>query len=89
MDMSMDPYEIELYKIFLKFKNAQIGTRMKSWQLLQLGSVLQSDSNIQNVLDLDFFSFLAPKVTWWLGGEYWKDLGLVPNQFLWSSIFFM
>jgi hypothetical protein len=28
---------------------------MKSWQLLQLDSVLQSESNIQNILDLDSF----------------------------------
>jgi hypothetical protein len=40
---------------------------MKSWQLLQLGSVLQSESNIQNMLDLDS-SFPCTKsdvVVWW------------------------
>jgi hypothetical protein len=70
MDMSPDPYEIRLYKLSVKSKNSPIGVRMKSWQPLQLGSILQSESNI-----------LAPKVMWWSGGEYWEDLGLVPNQF--------
>jgi hypothetical protein len=40
---------------------------MKSWQPLQLDSVLQSESNIQNVLDLDS-SFPCTKsdvVAWW------------------------
>jgi hypothetical protein len=96
MDMSLDPYESRLYKLSVKSKNSRIGARMKSWQLLQLGSVLQSESNIQrqsesniqNVLDLDS-SFPRTKsdvVAWWttLG-----RLGSVPNLFLWSSIFFM
>jgi hypothetical protein len=51
--MSPDPYESKLYMLSVKSKNSPIGVRMKSWQPLQLGSVLQSDSNIQNVLDLD------------------------------------
>jgi hypothetical protein len=77
MDTSPDPYESRLYKF-----------SVKSWQPLQLGSVLQSESNIQNMLDLDSF-FPCTKsevVAWWrtLG-----DLGLVSNQFLWSSIFFI
>jgi hypothetical protein len=40
---------------------------MKLWQPLQLGSVLQSESNIQNVLDFDSF-FPCTKsdvVVWW------------------------
>jgi hypothetical protein len=53
MDMSLDSYESRLYKLSVKSKNSPIGVRMKSWHTLQLGSVLQSDSNIQNVLDLD------------------------------------
>jgi hypothetical protein len=53
--MSPDPYDSRLDKLFVKLKNAPIGVGMKSWQPLQLGSVLQSESNIQNMLDLDFF----------------------------------
>jgi hypothetical protein len=67
MDMSLDPYESRLYKLSVKSKNSPIGVRMKSWQLLQFGSVLQSKSNIQNVLDLDS-SFPCTKsdvVAWW------------------------
>jgi hypothetical protein len=51
--MSPDLYESRLYKLFVKSKNSPIRVCMKSWQPLQLGSVLQSESNIQNVLDLD------------------------------------
>jgi hypothetical protein len=40
MDMSPDPYEIRLYKLSMKSKNSPIGARIKSWQPLQLGSVL-------------------------------------------------
>jgi hypothetical protein len=67
MDMSLDPYESRLYKLSVKSKNSPIGVRMKSWQRLQLGSILQSESNIQNVLDLDS-SFPCTKsdvVAWW------------------------
>jgi hypothetical protein len=67
MDMSPDPYESRLYKLSVKSKNSPIGVRMKSWQPLQLGSILQSESNIQNVLDLDS-SFPCTKsdvVAWW------------------------
>jgi hypothetical protein len=67
MDMSLDSYESRLYKLFVKPKNSPIGVRIKSWQSLQLGSVLQSESNIQNVLDLDS-SFPCTKsdvVAWW------------------------
>jgi hypothetical protein len=53
MDMSSDPKKVDF--ISLKSKNALIGVHMKSWQPLQLGTVLQSESNIQNVLDLDSF----------------------------------
>jgi hypothetical protein len=38
--MGPDPYESRLYKLFVKSKNPLIGVRMKSWQLLQLDSVL-------------------------------------------------
>jgi hypothetical protein len=77
MDMILDPYESRLYKLSVKSKNSPIEIRMESWQPLQLGSVLQSESNIQNVLDLDS-SFPCTKsdmVAWWrtLGG-----LGLGP-----------
>jgi hypothetical protein len=88
MDMSLDPYESRLYKLSVKSKNSPIGVRMKPWQLLRLGSILQSESNIQNVLDLDS-SFPCTKsdvVAWWttLG-----RLGLGPQSilFLWSSMF--
>jgi hypothetical protein len=67
MDMSLDSYESRLYKLSVKSKNSPIGVRMKSWQPLQLDSVLQSESNIQNVLDLDS-SFPCTKsdvVAWW------------------------
>jgi hypothetical protein len=40
MDMSLDPYESRLYKLSVKSKNSPIGVRMKSWQPLQLDSVL-------------------------------------------------
>jgi hypothetical protein len=39
-DISPDPYESRLYKLSVKSKNSPIGVRMKSWQPLQLGSVL-------------------------------------------------
>jgi hypothetical protein len=55
MDMSPDLYESRIYKLSVKSKNTPIGVHMKSWQPLQLCSVLQSESNIQNVLDLDSF----------------------------------
>jgi hypothetical protein len=67
MDMSPDPYESRLYKLSVKSKNSPIGVRMESWQPLQLSFVLQSKSNIQNVLDLDS-SFPCTKsdvVAWW------------------------
>jgi hypothetical protein len=86
--MSPDSYESRFYKLSVKFKNSPIGVRMKSWQPLQLGSILQSESNIQNVLDLDS-SFPCTKSDVLAGGEHWEDLGLVPNQFLWSSMFSM
>jgi hypothetical protein len=65
--MSLDPYESRLYKLSVKSKNSPIGVRMKSCQPLQLGFVLQSESNIQNVLDVDS-SFPCTKsdvVAWW------------------------
>jgi hypothetical protein len=67
MDMIPDPYEIRLYKLSVKSKNSPIGVRMKLWQPLQLGSVLQSESNIQNVLDLDssFPCIKGDVVAWW------------------------
>jgi hypothetical protein len=58
---SMPPY------LFQTQAYQPIGVRMKSWQPLQLGSVLQSESNIQNMLDLDS-SFPCTKsdvVAWW------------------------
>jgi hypothetical protein len=55
MDISLDPFESRPDKLSVKSKNAPIGVRMKSWQPLQLGSILQSESNVQNVLDLDSF----------------------------------
>jgi hypothetical protein len=67
MDMSLDPYESRLYKLSVQSKNPAIGVRMKSWQLLQFGSILQSESNIQNMLVLDS-SFPCTKsdvVAWW------------------------
>jgi hypothetical protein len=79
MDMSRYPYESRLYKLYVKSKNSPIGVRMKSWQPLQLDSVLQSESNIQNVLDLDS-SFPCTKsdvVAWW---RILGRLGLGPQS---------
>ena len=53
MEMIPDPLENRLDKLSRKYLNVQNGVRMKSWQLSQVVSVLQSESNIQNVLDLD------------------------------------
>jgi hypothetical protein len=79
MDMSPDPYECRLYKLSAKSKNSPIGVRIKSWQQLQLDSILQSESNIQNVLDLDT-SFPCSKsdvvVRWRTSGR----LGLGPQS---------
>jgi hypothetical protein len=78
MYMSLDPYESTLYKLSVKFKNPLIGVRMKSWQLLELGSVLQSEFNIQNMLDLDYF-FPCTKsdvMAWW---RTLKRFGLGPQ----------
>jgi hypothetical protein len=55
MDMSPDPYENKLYKLSVKSKNPSIGVRIKLWQPLQLNSILQSESNISNILALDSF----------------------------------
>jgi hypothetical protein len=67
--MSSDPKKVDF--ISLKSKNALIGVHMKSWQPLQLGTVLQSESNIQNVLDLDsFFPYTKSDVVAW-----WRILG--------------
>jgi hypothetical protein len=72
MDVSLDPFESRLDKLSVKSKNAPIGVRMNSWQLLQLGSVMQSESNIQNVLDLDsFFPCTKSDVLAW-----WRILGI-------------
>jgi hypothetical protein len=79
MDMSPDPNESRLYELSVKSKNHPIGIRMKSWQLLQLGSILQSESNIQNVLDFDSF-FPCTKsdmVVWW---RILERLGLGPQS---------
>jgi hypothetical protein len=67
MDMILNPYESTLYRLSVKSKNTPIGVRMKSWQLVQHGSMLQSKSNFQNVLDLDsFFSCnKSDVVAWW------------------------
>jgi hypothetical protein len=86
MDMSLNLYENRLYKLSVKSKNSPIRVRMKSWQPLQLGSVLQSESNIQNVLDLNS-SFPCTKsdvVAWWrtLG-----RLGFGPQSIFLSSVF--
>jgi hypothetical protein len=65
--MSLDPYKNRFDKLSVKSKNAPIGVGMKSWQPLQLGSFLQSESNIENMLDLDSF-FPCTKsdlVVWW------------------------
>jgi hypothetical protein len=62
MDMSLDPYESILYNLSVKSKNSPIGVRMKSWQPLQLGSVLQSESNIQ---DSSFPCTKSDVVAWW------------------------
>jgi hypothetical protein len=67
MDVSLDWFESKLDKLSVKSKNAPIGICMKSWQPLKLGSILQSESNIQNVLDLDSF-FPCTKsdvMAWW------------------------
>ena len=53
MEMIPDPLENRLDKLSRKYSNVQNGVRMKSWRLSQVVSVLQSESNIQNVLDLD------------------------------------
>jgi hypothetical protein len=79
MDMILDPYESRLYKLSVKSKNSPIGVRMKSWQPLQFDSVLQSESNIQNMLDLDS-SFPCTKsdvVAWW---RILGRLGLGPQS---------
>jgi hypothetical protein len=55
MDVIVDPFESRLDKFSMKSKNALIGVRTKLWQLLQPSSILQSESNIQNVLDLNSF----------------------------------
>jgi hypothetical protein len=76
--MSPHPYEIQFYRLSVKSKNPLIGVRMKSWQPLQLGSVLRSESNIQNVLHLDSF-FPCTKsdmVAWW---RILERLGLGPQ----------
>jgi hypothetical protein len=71
VDMSLDPYESRLYKFSVKSKNPPIEVCMKSWQPLQLGSILQSESNIQNVLDLNsFFPCTKSDVVAW-----WRTLG--------------
>jgi hypothetical protein len=71
MDVSLDPYESRLYKLSVKSKNPSIGVRIKSRQLLQLGSILQSESNIQNVFGLDsFFPCTKSDVVAW-----WRTLG--------------
>jgi hypothetical protein len=79
MDMSPDPYKSRLYKLSVKSENSPIGVRMKSWQPLQLDSILQSESNIQNVLDLNS-SFPCTKsdvVAWW---RILGRLGLGPQS---------
>jgi hypothetical protein len=71
MDMSLYPYESRLYKLSMKSKNPLIGVRIMSWQPLQLGFILQSESNIQNMLDLDsFFPCTKSDVVAW-----WRTLG--------------
>jgi hypothetical protein len=88
MDIILDPYESKLYKLSVKSKNAPIRFHMKSWQLLQFGSVLQSESNVQNVLDLDsFFPYTkSDMVTWW---RTLAILGLGPQSIFLSSMFSM
>jgi hypothetical protein len=89
MDVSLDPFESRLDKLFVKSRNTSIGVYTKSWQPLQFGSFLQSESNIQNMLDLNSFfpctKILEPKVTWWAGEEYWEYMELIP----WSYVLFM
>jgi hypothetical protein len=86
MCMSPNSYESRLYKFFVKSKNPQsesVSSRGSHYNL-----VLSCSPNpTSKTCWIWTLSFLAPKVTWWSGGEYWEDLGLVPNQFLWSSIF--
>jgi len=67
MEMIPDLLENRLDKLSRKYLNVQNGVRMKSWQLSQVVSVLQSESNIQNVLDLDslFPCAKSDVVTWW------------------------
>jgi hypothetical protein len=51
----------------LSTKQNPIGVCTKSWQPLQLSSIVQSESNIKNMLDLDYSSpcTKSDMVAWW------------------------
>jgi len=55
MDLSPDPYETRLHKLSTKYLNVPIRVRMRPWCPSQVGAVLQSESSLQNVLDMDSF----------------------------------
>ena len=55
MDVRPDLFESRLDTLSTKSKITPIGVRMKLWQQLQVENFLQSETNIQNVLDLESF----------------------------------
>jgi hypothetical protein len=61
MEVILDPLESRFDKLSKKYTTDQNKVRMKLWQPLQLGSVLQSESNIQKRVGFGLFLSLHQK----------------------------
>jgi hypothetical protein len=67
VDVRLDPLESRLDKLSMKYLNGPIRVRMRPWRPSQVDAFLQSESSLQNVLDLISFYLWAQSdvVAWW------------------------
>ena len=79
MDMRSDPLESRLNKLSTKYLNGPIRVRMRPWRPSQVDVFLQSESSLQNVLELISFHLWAQSdvVACW---RTWGTLGLGPQS---------
>jgi hypothetical protein len=77
-DMRLVPLDALSNYLSNHIKNIPNGLRMRSWRLLQVGLVMQSETSAQNVFPLISFHLwaISDVVAWW---RTWGTLGLDPQ----------
>jgi hypothetical protein len=86
MDVRLDPLCSRRDNLSNKYLYAQNGVRMCSWRPLQVGTILQSESDFPKCVGFYLFLSLGEKGHGGPMEKHEEDLDLVPNQHIWSSM---